>query len=68
MIMEDCLELTDTQFKRLPVTQKLDVLYMNVRTIAGIKRKQNMQWLSLGALGSAIGWLFLELWKIKGAN
>jgi hypothetical protein len=66
--MEDCLELTDSQFKRLPVSQKLDVLYINVRSIAGIKRKQSMQWLSLGAISSALAWLFLEFWKFKGAN
>jgi hypothetical protein len=48
--MTDCLELTDDQFKRLPVSQKLDVLYVNVRAIATIRRTQKMQWLMIGSL------------------
>jgi hypothetical protein len=63
---EEYLELTDAQFKKLPVSQKLDVLYVNVRTIGGIKRIQKMQWLSITGLAAAIGWLFVELWKHVG--
>jgi hypothetical protein len=61
------LELTDGQFKKLSVPQKLDVLYMNIRHIAGIRRLQKMQWWALGGLGSAVAFLFLELWThVKG--
>jgi hypothetical protein len=61
------LELTDAQFKKLPIPQKLDVLYMNIRHIAGIKRLQKMQWYAIGGLGTAIAFLFTELWiHIKG--
>lgn len=66
--MEELLELTDAQFKRLPVSQKLDVLYVNVRSIGGIKRIQKMQWLALGGVASALYWLFVELWKHIGAK
>jgi len=67
MDIDNCLELTDEQFRKLPVGQKLDVLYMNVRYIAGIKRLQRMQWYALGGLGTAIAFLFTELWvHIKG--
>jgi hypothetical protein len=64
-MMEDCLELSDEQFRKLPVTQKLDVLYMNVRAISSIKRVQKMQWLSLGGISTAVGWIFLQLWGLK---
>lgn len=64
--MTDYLELSDEQFKRLPVSQKLDVLYVNVRDIAGIKRTQKIQWVGIGALASAVGWLFTELWRYVG--
>ena len=59
--MEDCLELSDDQFKKLPTSQKLDVLYVNVRAIAGIRRFQKMQWVSIGGAFAAIGWLFMTI-------
>ena len=62
--MDECLELSDDQFRKLPVSQKLDVLYMNVRAIAKIKRIQKMQWAGLGAVGSALAWMFLQLWEL----
>ena len=66
-VENNCLELTDEQFKKLPTSQKLDVLYMNVRAISSIKRLQRMQWISIGAITSAMAWMFLELWNhIKG--
>jgi hypothetical protein len=60
--LDHCLELSDEQFKKLPVGQKLDVLYINVRHIVGIKRLQKMQWYAIAGLGSAVAWLFAELW------
>ena len=61
--IDSFLELTDTQFSKLPVTQKLDVLYMNVKVISGIKRIQKMQWLAIGGLGSFAVFIFLQLWN-----
>lgn len=61
--LSNCLELTDEQFRKLPSSQKLDVLYMNVRAIAGIKRIQKMQWLAIGGLGSFAVFIFLQLWN-----
>lgn len=68
MNIDNCLELTDDQFSVLPNKQKLDVIYTNVRSIAGIRRTQKMQWASIGICFSSIGWVFFELWKHIGGN
>jgi hypothetical protein len=62
MDLDNCLELDDNQFKRLPIRQKLDVIYTNIKYIAGIKRLQKMQWWCIGGLSAAVAWLFVELW------
>lgn len=65
--LNNCLELSDEQFRKLPSSQKLDVLYVNVRAIAGIKRIQKMQWYLFGAMGTALGFIALELFlHLKG--
>jgi hypothetical protein len=66
------LDLTYEQYKGLSTSQKLDILYCNqkrtldfVTSIPRLKKMQRMQWLGLGALGSAFLWLFTEFWKFK---
>lgn len=58
-----CLELDDEQFKRLKVSQKLDIIYSNVKCIKTLQRNQKIQWSLIGALASAIGWIFLQITK-----
>ena len=65
--MNTSLDITDEQFAKLGTSQKLDVLYVNQkRTLTlleglnGLRRYQKIQWWSIGALASAMSWLFIE--------
>jgi hypothetical protein len=68
------LDINYEQFKSLSNAAKLDVLYVNqkrmidlyehqVALTASMKRRQGLQWWSLGAITTAITWMFIELWK-----
>jgi len=68
MELSNCLELSDEQFRKLPSSQKLDVLYVNVRAIAGVKRLQKMQWYAIGAIWTVIGFIAIELFTHLKTN
>jgi len=66
-----CLDITDEQFKKFKIPEKLDILYVNqkqtLKLLGGmerVKRYQKMQWWSISALFGGICWLFVELWLL----